>query len=257
MLAMLYGVIADIHGNLAALEAVLAAGAERGLYQWICLGDIVGYGANPRECVDRVRALAGHTVQGNHDAAAAGGTSMRAFNPHARRALEWTVSQLGPDEFAYLEHLPLATEAYSGLCVHADPRNPSGWNYIDNAASAAATLSCTGSFCCWTGHTHRPALWSIPDRPAVPADRARPRQTADRDCVCLSSGQRHLVNAGSVGQPRDGDPRACFIWCEDGGAENGITLEFVRVPYDVGSAQRRIRAAGLPDVLAVRLEYGR
>lgn len=249
---MSFAVLSDIHANLEALEAVLEAAFRRGVDKWFCLGDIVGYGADPAPCVERTRAAAAQVVLGNHDAAVAERTDSRTLNPYARAAVEWTTANLGALDLEYLHGLPLSASVPAGLLVHADPRQPAAWNYITGAASAAGALASIKARCCWIGHTHQPGLWSVPDQDTARVA-AQSWPPTGEGTVPLPAGQRHLINPGSVGQPRDGDPRGCFVVSDDEATE----LEFIRVAYDVASAQRKIREAGLPELLADRLGYGR
>ncbi|MEW6749920.1 MAG: metallophosphoesterase family protein [Candidatus Latescibacterota bacterium] len=244
-------IISDIHANLEALEAVCQRAAGLGVEAWVCLGDIVGYGVDPAACLARVRSLTEVVVLGNHDAAAAGLLGTHEFSAPARRAVEWTASRLSEAERAWLASLPLTRERGSCLFVHAEPRAPASWGYVLSADEAADALQATAAHHCFIGHSHHPFVcaarqgWAIHRRwlewlPVGPAP------------VLLEGNRRYLVNVGSVGQSRDGDPRACFVvWDEE-----QASLQFVRTPYDVAGAQAKIRAAGLPASLAERLAGG-
>ena len=242
-------VISDIHANLEALESVCRAAEQRDVENWVCLGDIVGYGADPGLCLQRLQELTDQVVLGNHDAAAVGLLDLSHFNPYARRAALWTADQLTQAQRDSVTALPLTRESGEALFVHAEPRDPAAWNYVFSSADAAAAMAATRARCCFIGHSHQPFVCCLP---AGQDDRVRwnPVQTGRVD---LHEDDRFLVNVGSVGQPRDGDPRACFAIWDD--REN--TVEFVRVAYDLAAARGKILAAGLPAYLADRLSAGR
>lgn len=240
-------VLSDIHANLEALTAVLNdAGPCDGV---ICLGDIVGYGASPAEVVDLIIELAPRwLLRGNHDRVCAGLTDALLFSPVARKAVEWTRTQLSSEQTAWLASLPagpLSLGDSTTLC-HGAPHDEDF--YVLGPDDAWIALEGLRGPLCLHGHTHSQTVFRR-QRDMVfdetPAHRAR-------WAVPLTSDSQWLVNAGSVGQPRDGDPRAAYA-VFDPEAE---TLELRRVQYDVVRAQRRIRAAGLPDVLAARLGAG-
>ncbi|MDW8058719.1 MAG: metallophosphoesterase family protein [Thermomicrobium sp.] len=238
-------VVADLHGNLAALEAVLAAAGP--VDRVWCLGDIVGYGPRPRECVERIRELAGPAcVLGNHDAACLGRSSLDEFNPVARYALRWTMLQLGPEHRAYLERLPEKLVFEEVTLVHGSLRGPI-WEYVFTAEQARATFALLRTRLCFLGHTHMPSVFSE----EAAARGEPPSRPGDGDTIELGEG-RYLVNPGSVGQPRDGDPRAAFaLWEPD---RRRIT--FRRVPYNIEAVQAEMAAAGLPRLLIERLALG-
>jgi diadenosine tetraphosphatase ApaH/serine/threonine PP2A family protein phosphatase len=238
---MRLAVLSDIHANLEALEAVRRAGEERGVERWVCLGDVVGYGADPRACLERARQWTAFCLLGNHDQAVAGPGDLEYFNPWARRAAEWTAAQLGPAERRYLAGLPLSAAEGEAFFVHAHPADPGGWGYVLDAREARAALRATAARLCFVGHSHQPLVCAAG---AGLLDIAQP--------LTLRAGERYLVNVGSVGQPRDGNWRACFlVWDQERG-----TLEFVRSDYDLHRAQAKILAAGLPPFLAQRLAQG-
>jgi len=238
---MRLAVLSDIHGNREALAAVIAAGRTRGVDAWLCLGDIVGYGADPRACLDAVRELTDAVLLGNHDAAAVGLQDLENFNLYARRAAEWTAEQLDDAERHYLAALPLVLDEGDARFVHAEPVRPAEWGYIFDLADAQTALAATAQRYCFVGHSHIPFLCAEEGGDVARADAGPVRSRA-----------RYLANVGSVGQPRDGDPRACFaLWDRAAG-----TLELVRCPYAVAAAQDKIIAAGLPSFLAERLARG-
>jgi len=251
---MSVAILSDIHGNLEALERCIEVARRRGATSWLCLGDIVGYGADPSACLDRVRQLTDATVRGNHDGAVAGLQDVAYFNSQARQVARWTTALLSDEECAYLAALPLTLAREGGYFVHADPRDPERWAYVETASAAAAAVEVVSTRTCFVGHSHRPFIAAVPASPQSdrPGGRGARILASEAGPCRLDVDHRYLVNAGSVGQPRDGDPRACFALWED--EEN--TVELVRVEYDVAAAQDKIRAAGLPAVLAERLALG-
>ena len=238
---MRLAILSDIHANLEALEAVRRAGQERGVERWVCLGDLVGYGAEPQACLEQVRAWMSPVVMGNHDQAVAGLGDLGYFNFWARRAVEWTQSRLDPEQRQYLGSLPLQVAEGEALFVHAHPVDPGGWGYVLSDAEARAALAGTPARWCFVGHSHVPLICAA-GRGALAAT----------GLIALQPGERYLINVGSVGQPRDGDWRACFlVWDQE-----GETMEFVRSEYPLQEAQAKILAAGLPPFLAQRLAQG-
>ena len=238
-------VISDIHANLEALEAVVSVAARRQIDNWICLGDVVGYGADPGACIALTRSLTENTLLGNHDAAVAGLQDVAYFNSYARRAVDWTSSHIEGEERDFLAELPLVLELDDAFYVHAEPADPEDWGYVHSARDAAAAMRAVTARLCFVGHTHEPLLCRAGDSRAEIID-------GGSGAVSLEPNDRYLVNVGSVGQPRDGDPRSCFV-IHDG--END-TVEFIRTEYDIDSTAAKIVAAGLPIYLARRLESG-
>jgi predicted phosphodiesterase len=241
---MKYAVISDIHGNREALEAVLKEIRRRKLERCLCLGDLVGYNADPGWCLEKVRALKIPTVRGNHDAAAAVPRELENFTELARQAMEWTIPRLETEAIAFLGSLTLV-RAEEGITIfHSSLEAPAGWRYIFTPDEARPSLRMLETPIGFFGHSHRPGFFRLRGRKVsfLPGGKAR-----------LESGDRLLVNPGSVGQPRDRDPRAAFaVYDRDRGS-----VEIVRVEYPVGKAQNKIREAGLPPRLADRLALGR
>lgn len=238
-----YAIVSDVHGNLEALRAVLADAAPRA-DAVLCLGDTVGYGADPVACLETVAARARVVLGGNHEWAVAGRLDPRWFNPYARAAAEWTGEQLDEPHRAWLGALPLTSQVDGATLVHASPERPEAWDYVVSAAEGFAALDACATRWCFIGHSHLPGVWS------VGPDGAR-HQPGAGDLVA-EVGVRYLVNVGSVGQPRDRDRRAAYaVW----DAERG-RVEIRRVVYDVAGARRKIVAAGLPRFLADRLAAG-
>jgi len=240
----LIAVISDVHANLSALEAVLADADRQGCIEIWCLGDMVGYGSNPNECVDTLRAREAKCVMGNHDAAVAAITGLTTFNPIARIAGLWTSKVLSEANRDFLTGLPDRLDAGNRcLLVHGAPDDRSRylWTSWDFSQTAQA-LRTEGDFdVCFYGHTHIPM---VSDAKRTWADNTKARTLID--------GGPFLVNPGSVGQPRDGNPDASWLLWDPVSRR----IEFRRVTYDIGHAQGHIRAAGLPDMLADRLGCG-
>jgi diadenosine tetraphosphatase ApaH/serine/threonine PP2A family protein phosphatase len=243
---MTYLIISDIHANLEALEAVLAA---VGPYDHaLVLGDLVGYGADPNAVVERLRALPTVTfIRGNHDKAATRQASIEHFNHLARFAIQWTTDQLTPEALQWLTELPtgpLAIDPLVEIC-HGAPFDEDA--YIFDDLDVRRAMAAASRPLCLFGHTHVPAAFRMSDR-LLSVGPLR-----DRFQLRLETDERYLVNCGAVGQPRDGDPRAAFAFLDT----EQRTLTIHRVPYDVATAQAKIVGAGLPEVLAHRLAIGR
>lgn len=237
------GLLSDIHGNLEALQEVLAAMGRAGVSRIWCLGDVVGYGANPNECVETIRERAEVTVLGNHDIACAGGVDVSHFNPYAREAVEWTARQLTADHRDWLRALPLTAERGGVLLVHASPHEPAAWHYLVAVGDVIRGFRASAARLGFVGHSHQPAIL---------VHRGEEFLQFNGTHLVMEEGARYLVNVGSAGQPRDRNPKAAFAVYDD---EAGtVTIE--RVPYDVAKAQRKIREAGLPEILASRLDTG-
>jgi diadenosine tetraphosphatase ApaH/serine/threonine PP2A family protein phosphatase len=210
----------------------------------LCLGDTVGYGADPLACLETVAACAQTTVGGNHEWAVADRLDLRWFNRHARAAAEWTREQLDEDHRAWLGSLPLTAEVHDATLVHASPAQPEEWEYVVSAEDGFAALGACLTRWCFIGHSHLPGVWSIGSSGA--------EHRPGAGTVGLEPGRRYLVNVGSVGQPRDRDARAAYaVWDADRGR-----VEIRRVGYDVAGARRKIVHAGLPRFLADRLVAG-
>lgn len=236
-------VISDIHGNLEALDAVLADARREEVDAIVCLGDVVGYGADPNACLERVRAEAKATVLGNHDAAACNPRLADNFNEVARAAIAWTRQTLTPDNLEVLQHLPYDFVEADTRYVHASPDEPAGWHYILTEQEAWNAFEACAEPVCFVGHSH------VPLRVLMRRGRL---VVAEADVVDIGPDERALLNVGSVGQPRDGDWRASYaLW--DPAARRMVAR---RVEYDLEKAARKIREAGLPEVLAKRLTVG-
>ena len=247
---MRYAVLSDVHGNLEALSAVLADAASEGALGVLCLGDAVGYGADPVACVELLGERSTGMVAGNHEYGALGLLDLRWFNPAARAAALWTREQLGADHQGYLSGLPLSSALGEATCVHASPRRPEEWEYLLSAEDGFEAFADFATRLCFVGHSHRPGVWSLGSSGPAHEDLGGPAWHDHR--VLFHDGRRYIVNVGSVGQPRDRDPRAAYVvWDED---ERSITLR--RVMYDHKAAAAKILRAGLPRALADRLAHG-
>jgi diadenosine tetraphosphatase ApaH/serine/threonine PP2A family protein phosphatase len=244
-------ILSDIHANREALTACLADARRRDAERLVFLGDIVGYGADPGWCVDTVAAkvaLGAACVRGNHDEAI--GTPDAAMNLDALRAIDWTRRQLDDPQKRFLAGLPYRMDQADGdaLFVHANGWAPQNWGYVNNEIDAERSLRATTQRLTFCGHTHVPALYAM--APLRPPMAFEPQAGKD---IPLVASRRWLAVVGSVGQPRDGHPAASYGWFETSPA--AFTL--LRVPYDVETAARKVREAGLPESLAARLLRGR
>ncbi len=232
---MKLAVISDIHGNLEALTTALEIIKERGIETTYCLGDIVGYGANPNECIEELHSRNIPCLLGNHDEAALDLNQAKRFNKYAKITAEWTASHLSDEHKAYLSHLPLVHTLKECTFVHSSPNDPHAWHYILSQAEALRCFPFFTTPVCWIGHSHVPGVYC-----------------EDGSTRVVEGGKRYLINVGSVGQPRDGDWRLSFgifdfeTW----------NYEHVRAEYNVEAACEKIIAAGLPHFLADRLRVG-
>jgi diadenosine tetraphosphatase ApaH/serine/threonine PP2A family protein phosphatase len=246
---VLIAILTDIHGNREALEACLAHAGRYPVDRYVFLGDLVGYGADPGFVVDTVKdysARGAIALLGNHDSAAIG--NPERMNDEATLAIEWTRRQLTPDQRDFLKSLPLTAEDGHRLYVHASAASPGAWDYVLDERGAARCLMATDAALTFCGHTHLPALFHLAGTGKIAgfdpdADVAMP----------LTQQRRWVAVIGAVGQPRDRNPAACYALYDDGPR----TLTYLRVPYDVDTAARKIRDAGLPSFLAARLAWGR
>jgi diadenosine tetraphosphatase ApaH/serine/threonine PP2A family protein phosphatase len=239
---MRIAVLSDIHANLPALDAVLAhTGAVDGIWH---LGDVVGYGPDPDRVVARLQEVGAVGVRGNHDAAAIGGPEIDWFNPDARRAMEWTRSVIGRPAVEWLSALPERRRQEGCELVHGSPREPL-WEYVTSPAIARDSLDVLTEPLGLHGHTHVPVAF-------IEDGRRVDRHAPARGSALELGGRRALVNPGSVGQPRDGDPTASYLILDPG--TRAVTWH--RVAYDIEAVQAAMRAAGLPGFLVSRLSIG-
>jgi len=240
---MRIALFADIHANLEALEAVLADAEAHGATDYVCLGDIVGYNADPAACLERVRAMGCPVVKGNHDEDASGTHSLEAMNPVAAAALQWTREQLSDEQRQWLRRLRMVRQVEDFTVVHSTLDQPANWNYVTNRFDAMANFSYQFTQVCFHGHTHVPRVYVKTDKvQEVPADQ-----------VAIEDGAKYFINIGSVGQPRDGDWRASYVLYD---LESRV-IYFRRIEYDIATTQQKILAAGLPEMLAHRIAEGR
>jgi diadenosine tetraphosphatase ApaH/serine/threonine PP2A family protein phosphatase len=240
---MRYAIFSDIHANLEAFAAVLQDAEEQKCTHYVCLGDIVGYNANPHECTSRVRELDCPIVKGNHDEQASLIESSRDFNAMAEAAIEWTRENLSEADKEWLRDLKLQRQVRDFTVVHATLDTPAHWGYVFNNLDAAASFTYQHTTVCFFGHTHVPMAFIRDDG----VKRVRIEQ------LRIDNTKKYFINVGSVGQPRDGDWRAAY--CVYHIEQNSV--EQRRVKYDLALAQKKIIAAGLPPLLAERLAIGR
>lgn len=243
---MRIGIVSDIHANLEALDAVLEHLDRQAPDLLVCLGDFVGYGPDPNACIDRLLPRLRAAVMGNHDQAAVGARSIDGFNLYAQAAIVWTRQALSEASGAYLNSLPLSLEIEGLFLVHGSPRQPAD-EYILDTRTARASFTAQAFKIALVGHTHQPAVFEESKR------RASAKGLLPEVPLPLDPARRYIINVGSVGQPRDGDPRAAYAIFDAGEA----TVTLFRVAYPVEHTQRKMDAAGLPVPLIERLALGR
>lgn len=236
-------IISDIHANLAAFQAVLEDAADQWDTIW-CLGDLVGYGPNPNECVDLLREHDHISLSGNHDWAVLDRLDIQSFNDDAQYAVKWTQSVLTKEARAYLETLPTALIKPPFTLTHASPRQPI-WEYILDSYTAAINFEYFDTPYCLVGHTHVPVIFNQENKQVVPYRPQEHSQTQLDDTRCI-------INPGSVGQPRDTDSRASYALLDPG----NMTWEYRRVTYPIAETQKQMRELGMPIKLINRLEHG-
>ncbi len=235
---MKIGIISDIHSNLEALQTVLnfLSGEVDQIY---CLGDVVGYGPNPNECVDLIRDHCVKVLMGNHDYAAIGKANIEYFNDFARMATYWTRKQLTDDSKTYLQGLPFTHQTDQFVMVHASPTNPAHWYYVLSDEEARIEMQAFSQPLCFIGHSHVPVVYSN-------------SEIIKQAEVSFEQNKKYIVNVGSVGQPRDRDPRSCVVIYDT----EAHHIRYHRLEYDVHTTYKRIIEAGLPNFLAERLLIG-
>jgi len=240
---MKYAIIADIHSNLEAFQVVLQDIEKQKCTHVACLGDVVGYNANPKECLDTVRAMNIPCVKGNHDEFCSSDTPMEGFSPHAAEAGNWTRGKLTEDDRKWLRELKFLRLVSNFTIVHATLDAPQRWGYVFDKLAAAASFTYQNTPVCFFGHTHVPVAFirdSVVRGDSYSKFRVQP-------------GRKYFINVGAVGQPRDGNPKAAYvIYDMDEGS-----IELRRLEYDIASAQKKILEAGLPARLAERLAMGK
>lgn len=247
---MRYLILSDIHSNLAALDAVLAA-AKRRWEKAVCLGDIVGYGPDPNEVVERIRALDAIVIRGNHDKGVSDSASAEDFNPVARAVVSWTHDHLTDDNRTYIDQLPKGPKSVGAFSIAHGAFHDED-EYVFSPALAYQDLLESPTVVTFFGHTHIQGGFTLRDG-EVAALSSRPLLGKASFTIKIERGTKYLLNPGSVGQPRDGDPRAGFAIAD---LQHHL-VEFWRVPYDIEAVQNRMAQAGLPEPLILRLSVGR
>ncbi len=240
---MKYAVIADIHSNLEALDVVLADAKQQQCTHYCCIGDVVGYGANPRECLEIVRGMGMPCVKGNHDEYCSVDETLEGFNPHAAEAVQWTRQQLTAEDRQWLRDLKYVRLVASFSMVHATLDVPQRWGYVFDKLAAAASFTYQNTSVCFFGHTHVPVAF-IRDSVVRGGTYSKFK---------VEPGRKYFVNVGSVGQPRDLNPKAAYVVYD----LDEQTIELRRLDYDIAKAQKKILDAGLPPRLAERLSHGK
>ena len=240
---MKYAIIADIHGNLDAFQVVLEDIRAQNATHIVCLGDVVGYNANPKECLQIIRDMNIPCVKGNHDEYCSKEDELEGFNPNAAAAVIWTRQQLSPEDKTWLHDLKYSRMAGNFTMVHSTLDGPERWGYVFDKLAASASFPYQNTQMCFFGHTHVPVAFM--------------RDTMVRGGTYskfkVDPSKKYFINVGAVGQPRDNNPKCAYVLYD----MEAHTIELRRLDYDIESAQKKIREAGLPERLAERLAYGR
>lgn len=243
---MRYAIISDIHSNIESFDVILLEIEKESPDRILFLGDIVGYGPEPSECIKKIKETTDVILVGNHDHAAAGLTDISYFNPDAKEALEWTIGRLTEEEKTYLSRLPLTGELTADdiFLVHSTPKRPQEWNYIFTIEDVIESFEYFEQRVCFSGHSHVPVIIAMDASGGIDIlkDEAR-----------IEKDSRYLINVGSVGQPRDGNPDAAYALYD----LEESTVKIKRVSYNYHKTQEKMRKAGLPDYLINRLSAGR
>ena len=242
-MSKLFAVLGDIHSNLDALNVVLEDCRSQGVTDFLCTGYVVGYNACPHECMDVIRELGCPVVVGNHDFYVASQQNLDDFNPAAAAVVEWTRRQLSEDELSWLRVLPFTRTQMGITLVHSTMDNPENFGYVFDNLQAEANFLNQKTPVCFHGHTHCPMIYEKSMNGVF---------RIDAQDFTLPMGRKYFINVGSVGQPRDGDPRATYVIFDP----KERTVRYRRLAYDIEAAQERIRLAGLPERLAARLAVG-
>lgn len=228
---MKFAILADIHANLEALQAVLQHATEQNCTNYAFLGDIVGYCADPKACIDIVRGMKAPCVKGNHDEYCASDEPLDGFNPKAAKVVEWTRNQLAPDDRQWLHDLPYVLQLENFTLVHATLDRPKQWGYVFDKLAAASSLACQNTALCFFGHTHVPVAF-VRDTMVRGGTFSKLR---------VERGKQYFINGGAVGQPRDNNPKAAYVTY----SLKDAMVELHRVAYDIAMTQRKIREVGL------------
>ncbi len=237
---MRYAIFSDVHSNLEAFQAVLLAYQKENIDHYLCLGDIVGYGADPSECIRLIKELKVITVAGNHEWGVCGKSPLENFTPLAKEAVAWTAKRLNPEELSFLGSLPLTHSLEDFVLVHSSLETPEEFYYLNNYDEAYNTFNLLKKNACFIGHTHKPGVF-VQENALLSFRKGGTLQ--------LEENKKYIINVGSVGQSRDGDWRASIAVYDS----SSRTVEIKRIGYDVETAQKKILACGLPEELALRL----
>ncbi|RUM46838.1 MAG: metallophosphoesterase [Desulfocapsa sp.] len=241
-------IFSDIHGNIEALQSVLKDAVRRNVHRSICLGDLVGYGPYPNECIEMVRSLNNcRCLAGNHDVAALWETSPYGMSKAAKKVILWTMDQLSPANKTYLSSLPDRLDIGEMTFVHANPYNPRGWRYVMDRKYALRSFTTTSSRFIFIGHSHRPLIITRKRWLKITIE-----AIAGNTVSVVKDPGRRIINCGSVGQPRDNDPRACYLIYDT----RKQTIHFHRVEYNIQKTVQAIQGANLPPVLGRRIVKG-
>ena len=240
--------IADIHSNFEAFKTVLKDLENRGTVDQIwCLGDMIGYGPDPDNCIDLMKQVGNICIAGNHDLASIGKISIENFNPFAAYANKWTQDKLEESYKEYIATLPLKLVVGDSTIVHGSPRSPI-WEYVISSKIATINFKYFETQFCFIGHSHVPEIYTFNDLD----QKCEHIQLAPNSCIKLNDNLRYIINPGSVGQPRDGNPEASYMIFNS----DDLLLDYRRIPYDISSTQQKMRDYGLPEMLIERLNLG-
>jgi predicted phosphodiesterase len=239
---MKYAILSDVHSNWEALTAVIEDAQQHGADQFLCLGDTVGYNADPALCLDKIKEIATVTICGNHDHYCSKVEHLDDFLPQFAGIIQWTREQLSNEQLAYLRQLRLVAFVSDFMLVHSNLYQPDLWEYVLRVEEAELHFAHQESALCFNGHTHVPLCFT------------KHKQVARSlyDVIKLKLGYKYLINVGSVGQPRDRDPRSSYVLYD----QESQTVQLRRLNYDVREAQKKLLFAGLPEKLVVRLGLG-
>ena len=242
---MRYGIFSDIHSNLEALDAVIEAYREEKIDKYLCVGDVVGYASSPKECIEKIRMLAMITAAGNHDWASVNLISTDYFNPLAKEAVFWTQRNLDEEGRYFLEHLMLVYKNEDLTMVHGTLDEPGDFNYMTDGYIVSRTFELLETNICFVGHTHVPGVF-------IKSKDSRIRYQENSN-INIKEDSKYIINVGSVGQPRDGNPKAAYC-IYDSDKKN---VQIKRISYDIQVTGKKIIAEGLPRFLGERLLIGR
>ena len=238
-----YAVLGDIHGNWEALSAVLEDAQAQGVTHYTCVGDTVGYNANPAECLHKIRELQAVCVRGNHDHYCSHDECIRDFHPLAANVVDWTRNQLSDDDVSFLRQQKLVRVVNGFTLVHSTLDMPEKWGYVFEELEAESNFNYQSTTVCFYGHTHHPVVFE---------KSGHVRRVNGGGTIAITLGKKYFINVGSVGQPRDGDSRSAYAVYDTVARK----VELRRVEYDIPAAPKKILDAGLPERLAMRLEAG-